>query len=121
MADATTTVVELQSRIKQFRDERDWEQFHDPKNLAEGLIIEAGELLEHFLWRTKEQVAESLHDASYKEEVADELADVLNFVLLLSVALDVDLSDATERKIAKTSQKYPIEKSKGSATKYTKL
>jgi NTP pyrophosphatase (non-canonical NTP hydrolase) len=122
MADSTATISELKQLIKQFRDERDWEQFHDPKNLAEGLIIEAGELLEHFLWKDKEQIAEQLkNDPTFREEIGDELADVINYALLLSMALNMDVEEITKRKIEKTKIKYPVEKSKGSAAKYTKF
>ena len=121
MSDEKTHVEELKQLVKAYRDERDWEQFHDPKNLAEDLVIEAGELLEHFLWKDKEQVALYLQDESAKSEVADELADALHCVLLLSLAMDIDLTNATKVKMRKNAAKYPVEKAKGKATKYTKL
>ena len=120
--DDSTTIAELKQLVKEFRDERDWEQFHDPKNLAEGTVIEAGELLEHFLWKQKGQIAEQLqNDPVYREEIGDELADVFNYVLLLALSMEYDLSTILKAKREKTGRKYPIEKSKGNATKYTKL
>src|SRR3989344_1021097 len=99
--DKETLIEELKQLVKKYRDDRDWEQFHDPKNLAEDLVIEAGELLEHFLWKDKSQVAEYLADPVQKEEAADELADVLHCVLLLSIAMDVDLTSSTKGKMKK--------------------
>lgn len=121
MNDAESSVASLREFVTKFRDERDWRQFHDPKNLAEALVIEAGELLEHFLWRDKSQVVQYLQEAAQKEEVADELADVLGYALLMADAIGVDIAEAMERKYRKNAAKYPIEKSKGNATKYTKL
>ena len=122
MSDKETRVEELRQVVRRFCDERDWNQFHDPKNLAEAGVIEAGELLEHFLWKTKEEVvAKWRDDATYRQEVADELADVLGYVLQMADALDIDLSEALRTKYKKNELKYPVEKSKGNNAKYTKL
>ena len=116
------TLAELREILQKFRDERDWEQFHDPKNLAEALSIEAGELMELFLWKTKDQIQKKLsNDPEYLQDVKDELADVLSYVLHMANTLNIDLSQIVIDKIQKTEEKYPANKAKGSATKYTKL
>ncbi len=114
-----TTIRELTKKIIDFRDERDWKQFHNPKDLAISLVLEAGEVMEHFQWKTKEEVEE--HIRTHKEDIADELADVLHYLLTLSHDLDIDLVEAEENKIQKSALKYPIEKSRGKSTKYNKL
>ena len=114
-----TTIRELTNKIIAFRDERDWKQFHNAKDLAISLVLEAGEVMEHFQWKTKEEVEE--HIRTHKEDIADELADVLHYLLTLSHDLDIDLVQAEENKIQKSALKYPIEKSKGKSTKYNKL
>lgn len=122
MSDRDSTLHDLKMSIKKFRDARDWSQFHDPKNLTEALVIEAGELLEHFLWKDKKQIAKELEsNAEFREEVSDELADVFGYVLLLSEATGIDLARARASKQNKNDKKYPVAKSKGRFTKYTKL
>ena len=107
---------ELRQRLRAFAAERDWEQFHSPKNLAMALIVEAGELVEHFQWLTQ---AQSLAFAPDKRElVAQELADVLIYLVRLADRLDVDLLAAAERKLALNAEKYPAERARGSARKY---
>ncbi len=109
----------IQKKILSFRNERDWAQFHDPKNLAEALSIEAGELLENFLWKTTEQsrnlTAEEL------KNVKEELADIFIFLTYLSEEYKIDLFKEVQNKIAQNAAKYPVEKAKGSAKKYTDL
>ncbi len=107
------------SRIRRFRDERDWMQFHDPKNLAVSIAIEAAELLEHFQWKSSEQVTR--HVADNRESVADEIADVAIYLLELADNLGIDLNGAIHAKLDKNELKYPVEKARGVATKYTKL
>ena len=102
---------ELQEKIEKFNEERDWDQFHSPENLAKSISIEAGELLECFQWNNE-------YD---KDEVADELADVLNYCFLMADALEVDVKEIVLNKMAKTAEKYPVSKSKGVSTKYNKL
>jgi NTP pyrophosphatase (non-canonical NTP hydrolase) len=104
---------DLTSALLKFRDERDWAQFHNPKDLALALNIEAGELLETFLWKTSEQAD--------IERVKEELADVLAFALLLAERYDFDVKQIVLEKIAKNALKYPVEKSKGVAKKYSEL
>ena len=107
---------ELRQRLRAFAAERDWEQFHSPKNLAMALIVEAGELVEHFQWLTQ---AQSLALAPDKRElVAQELADVLIYLVRLADRLDVDLLAAAGRKLALNAEKYPAERARGSARKY---
>ena len=107
---------ELQQRLRRFAAERDWEQFHAPKNLASALIVEAGELLEHFQWLSEEQSRKLNKDKL--DEVAFELADVFIFSLRLADILNVDLLDYVDRKIAINEQKYPADKVRGSHRKY---
>ena len=109
----------LRARLANFAAERDWDQFHNPKNLAMAVAGEVGELVEHFQWLTFEE-AKSL-PASVRQEVALEAADVLLFLLRLCDKLDIDLADAAERKLELNAKKYPVAKSRGRATKYDKL
>ncbi|AFL74170.1 nucleotide pyrophosphohydrolase [Thiocystis violascens] len=104
---------QLNARLLQFARERDWEQFHSPKNLAMALAGEAGELLEHFQWLTEAQSA-ALEDEK-KRRVAHELADILLYLIRLSERLGVDLIAAAEEKIAINEQRYPAEKVRGDA------
>ena len=107
----------IQKKILSFRNERDWAQFHDPKNLAEALSIEAGELLENFLWKTTEQ-SRNLTVEELKN-VKEELADIFIFLTYLSEEYKVDLFKEVENKIAVNAVKYPVDKAKGSAKKYS--
>ena len=104
-------------KILDFRNARDWAQFHDPKNLAEALSIEAGELLENFLWKTTEQ-SRNL-SAEELKNVKEELADIFIFLTYLSEEYKIDLLKEVENKIAQNESKYPVEKAKGSAKKYS--
>jgi len=113
------TLERLRARVAEFAAERDWDQFHNPKNLAMAVAGEAGELLEHFQWLTFEQAAK-LPPAA-RSEVALEAADVLLFLLRLCDKLDIDLAAAADRKLALNARKYPVNKSRGRPTKYTKL
>lgn len=110
-------IEELIQKIISFRNKRDWGQFHTPKNLAISLSLEAGEVLEHFQWKTDVEVKDYI--VSHKEDIGDELGDVLNYLLLLSDAMDINLLEAAEKKIEKNDKKYPVDKAKGSAKKYT--
>jgi NTP pyrophosphatase (non-canonical NTP hydrolase) len=119
MIHTTGTLETLRIRLAQFAAERDWDQFHNPKNLAMAVAGEAGELVEHFQWLDFEQ-AQNLPRAT-RDEVALECADVLLFLLRLCDRLDIDLGAAAEKKLALNAKKYPVEKSRGRATKYNKL
>jgi NTP pyrophosphatase (non-canonical NTP hydrolase) len=107
---------ELKQRLRAFARERDWEQFHSPKNLAMAMIVEAGELVEHFQWLTEQQ-SRTL-DPSRREQVAQELADVFIYLVRLADRLEIDLLDAAARKIELNARKYPVERARGSARKY---
>ena len=109
----------LSAALADFVNERDWGQFHSPKNLAMALAAEAGELLEHFQWLNEEQ-ADSL-SATQRAEVAMELADILMFLLGLADRLQIDLLKAATAKLELNRQRYPVEKARGRATKYDKL
>ncbi len=109
----------IQKKILSFRNERDWAQFHDPKNLAEALSIEAGELLENFLWKTTEQSRNLTIDEL--KNVKEELADIFIFLTYLCNKYKIDLLKEVESKIAHNAAKYPVEKAKGSSRKYTEL
>ena len=106
-------IQEITEALLKFRDERDWAQFHNPKDLALALTIEAGELLESFLWKSAEQAK--------VEQVKEELADVFAFALLLADQYDFDVKQIVLEKIQKNALKYPVEKSKGIAKKYSEL
>jgi NTP pyrophosphatase (non-canonical NTP hydrolase) len=113
------TINELLLKIIKFRDDRNWAQFHNPKDLAISLLLETGEVLEHFQWKTKEEAVEYVKEN--KDELADELGDVFNYLLLLSNDLGIDLVEATNKKIEKNNKKYPVEKAAGKHDKYNKL
>jgi len=114
-----TELNSLREELRLFAMERDWDQFHSPKNLTSALAVEAAELLEPFQWLTDEQ---SRNLAPGKQSaVEDEMADVLIYLIRLADKLDVNLLDVTRRKIQRNALKYPIEKAKGSITKYTEL
>lgn len=107
--------------LRKFRDDRDWGQFHNPKDLAAAIAIEAGELQEHFLWKTTDEVAADLAAPGRRQAVVDELADVLICALLLADCLGVDIDAAVRSKTAANARKYPVSKAKGTARKYTEL
>lgn len=109
----------LQDRVLKFRDERDWKQFHNPKDLAISLISEATELLDEFKWKSPAEIDAYLK--TNKENVADEVMDVLYHVLLIANDLDIDIQSEFERKMRKNEAKYPIEKSAGKNKKYNQL
>jgi NTP pyrophosphatase (non-canonical NTP hydrolase) len=104
---------EIQALLIKFRDERDWEQFHNAKDLALALSIEASELNELFLWKSAEEVN--------VENVKDELADVLGYALLIAEKYNLDINEIVTNKFKKNAEKYPISKAKGTAKKYTEL
>ena len=113
MSHMENTIDSLMREVVAFRDERDWKQFHNGKDLALGLSIEAAELNELFLWKKAEDVD--------VEKLKEELADVMNYVLLMADAFSLDLAEIVRQKIKMNAQKYPVDKAKGKATKYTDL
>ena len=110
---------QLRDALRQFAAERDWDQFHSPKNLASALAVEAAELLERFQWLTEDQSRRLPPEELAK--VRDEMADVLNYLVRLADKLDVNLLEAARDKIEVNAQKYPVEKSRSSAKKYSEL
>ncbi len=113
MPDTTTTLAELKELMARFVAERDWQQFHSPKNLSMSLACEAAELMEHFLWMENAESRKVTQDPAKLAEVADEIADVALHLLSLGNTLGIDLSDAIRNKLAKAAVKYPAEKYRG--------
>ena len=106
-------------RIREFCEERDWDQFHNPKDMALSLALEAAEVLEHFQWKNAEEV--DAYVASHKNEIAEELADTYYWVLRMCDRFGVDLPSAFEAKMRKNADKYPVQKAKGKHAKYDQL
>ena len=113
MPDAATTIAALRQAVARFNEERAWEQFHAPKNLVMGLAVETAELMEHFLWLDGPASRRVADDPGKRQDIADELADVLCHLLNLSNALDIDLSDALTAKLVKNALKYPADQYRG--------
>lgn len=109
----------LINSLREFSSQRDWDQFHSPKNLASALTVEAAELLEHFQWLTEAQSREL--PADKRVAVGEEMADVLLYLLRLSDQLNIDLVDAARRKLTLNAVKYPVDRSRGTSKKYTEL
>ena len=107
------SIDELREKLLAFRDARDWAQFHNPKDLALAINIEAGELLELYLWKKSEE--------ANKEKVKEELADIFSFAFLLADKYDLDIKEIVLDKIEKNAKKYPVSKAKGTAKKYNEL
>ncbi|HOT43514.1 MAG TPA: nucleotide pyrophosphohydrolase [Spirochaetota bacterium] len=119
--DNTTTIQELQNAVIEFRDRRNWKQFHDIKNLSMGLSVEAAELQELFLWKTPEEITAMLGAERERKKIEEELADVFVFLLYLGDAAGIDLSAAVRAKLLVNDAKYPVEKSFNSSKKYTEF
>lgn len=107
----------LRARVNQFVEERDWAQFHSPKNLSMAMIVEAGEVVEHFQWMT-EQESKDL-DTEQKEQVGQELSDTFVYLLRIAEVCGIDLIEAANKKLDLNAKKYPVDKAKGSNAKYT--
>lgn len=112
-------IKEITEKIKKFRDERDWMQFHNHKDMALSLLLEAAEVLEHFQWKSDEEITGYVEKS--KDDIADELADVAIYLFELADNMKIDLSKAISEKLDKNAKKYPVNKAKGSAKKYTEL
>lgn len=119
--DSDTNVQELKDEIREFCERRDWDQYHDGKELSIGVATEASELLDHFRFKSKEEIEEIFEDPDRSREIKAEMADVLYFLLRMSQVYDIDLSNALEQKMKENREKYPREKSRGSNKKYTEL
>ncbi len=115
----STELESIKLRLREFAKERDWDQFHSPKNFSMALIVECAELVEHFQWLTDEQSKRLPEDTL--DEVSLEMADIMIYLIRLADKLDVNLLEVVDRKIALNAKKYPVDKSKGLATKYNKL
>ncbi len=120
MEDGDTTLDQLKVLVSRFCEERNWTQYHKPKDLAIGVVTEAGELLDLFRFKTDQQVNEMMKDVRKREQIGDELADVLYFIVRFAQLNGFDLSNEFVRKINKNRDKYPVESSKGSNRKYNK-
>lgn len=112
-------IKRITEKIKQFRDERDWMQFHNHKDMALSLVLEAAEVLEHFQWKSQSEVA--AHGDKCRHEISEELADVAMYLFELADNLGINLAEAIEKKLEINSLKYPVDKAKGKHTKYDKL
>ena len=117
--DVSDAYAAFKERLRDFMNERDWKQFHNPKDLAIALSLEASELLEHFLWKNGEEVSSQV--ASHGEDIRDEAADIGIYLMELCDVLGVDLVDVISTKLDKAGLKYPVEKAKGTSRKYTEL
>lgn len=112
-------IKELTHKIINFRNNRDWKQFHNPKDVSLSLVLEATEVMEHFQWKSQDEIKKYI--INHKDDIGEELADVLYWVLLLSHDLKVDILEALDKKIEKNEKKYPVEKAKGRHEKYNEL
>lgn len=120
--DKNTNIQVIKDLFVDFRDKRDWKQFHDPKNIAEAISIEAGELQELFLWKDKKDISKQIqNDSKFKERIEEELADIFICCLNFANITNLDVSTIVKDKIEKSGKKYSIEKAKGNAKKYTEF
>lgn len=120
-SDENTSISELRKEVACFIRERDWEQYHNPKDLAVSISIESAELLEKFQWKDGEEIRSLVENEKELGEIREEVADIVIYSLSLSNRLNFDLSQAILEKLEKNKRKYPVEKAKGKADKYTKL
>lgn len=116
--DDKTTIKELKEKIQEFCELRDWDQYHNAKELSIGIVTEASELLQHFRFKSEKQVDEMFQNKLKRQEISEEMADVLYFLIRLSQRYNIDLSTELSKKIKKNEEKYPVEKVKGSNKKY---
>ena len=121
MSVSSPTLAELTTEVRAFVAERDWERFHSPRNLAMAVSVEAAELLEHFRFRSDEEMQLRLRDETRRAEIGHELADVLYFVLLMSANLGYDVSTILRQKLELSAHNYPVEQARGVNEKYTEL
>ncbi|MDT3678654.1 MAG: nucleotide pyrophosphohydrolase [Burkholderiaceae bacterium] len=117
--ESTDSLRDLALRLDQFAQERDWQRFHSPKNLASALVVESGELLEHFQWMTEEQSRALAPEK--RSAVADEVADVLLYLIQLSSALGIDPVEAARDKLKRNALRYPVDLARGNSRKYDEL
>jgi NTP pyrophosphatase (non-canonical NTP hydrolase) len=117
--DSENNINELKEIVKKFCDDRDWEQFHNPKDLAIGISTEANELLSLFRFKSKEDMEEIFKNLNKREDIEDETADIFFFLLRFAQMNNIDLSEVLKKKIQKNNEKYSVEKFKGSNKKYS--
>ncbi len=120
-ADDTTTLKDLKTAAHRFAEERDWAQFHSPKNLSMALAAEAGELMEHFLWCDPAASKAVLDHPAKRKQVEDELADIIIYAVRFADRTDIDIAAAVRAKMEQNARKYPVEKARGRSEKYTEL
>ncbi len=120
MNDNNTNILKLKDVVKEFCEERDWDQFHNPKDLAIGMSIEASELLEFFRFKNEDEIKE-IFSSDKRQKIEGEIADIFYGLLRFAQMNDIDLSSALLNKLKKNSEKYPVSKAKGSNKKYTEL
>ncbi len=121
MTDRETSLQEIKDKVLAFARQRDWEQFHSPKNLSMAIAAEAAELMEHFLWQSPEQSGRDVRTGELRVKVEEELADVMIFAIEFANMTGIDLAAAIEAKMRRNAEKYPVEKSRGVSTKYDEL
>ncbi|CAA6677529.1 MULTISPECIES: nucleotide pyrophosphohydrolase [unclassified Lentimonas] len=121
MNDAETRLQEIKDRVLAFAKERDWEQFHSPKNLSMAISAEAAELMEHFLWQSPEQSHVDAEAVKLRAKVEEELADVFIFAIEFANVTGIDIAAIIEKKMKRNAEKYPVEKARGRSDKYTDL
>jgi dCTP diphosphatase len=119
MSDADTTIIDLRIQVESFVHARDWETFHNPKDLASAIAIEAAELMDIFLWKGPEEVDEAVVHTDSRNNIEEELADVVILCLSLANRLEIDVADAVTAKLTSNERKYPAEQVRGRANKYT--
>lgn len=121
LTDGKTTLAELKARVLAFARERDWEQFHAPKNLSMALAAEAAELMEHFLWAEPAASRAIADEPAKRKKIEEEIADVVIYALEFANMTQIDLAAVIETKMAMNAKKYPVEKARGSSKKYDEL
>lgn len=119
--DSKTNIQELKEKVKKFCEDRDWDQYHNPKDLAIGIITESSELLDIFRFKSEKEIEEMFHIKEKREKISEEMADVFYFLLRLAQKYNIDLSNELNKKLEQNHKKYPIEKAKGSNKKYNEL
>lgn len=121
MTDETASLEEIKRRVWKFAEERDWPQFHTPKNLSMALAAETGELMEHFLWCSAEESRAAFADPAKARKIREELADIVIYAIQFANVTGTDLAGSIAEKMASNAAKYPVEKARGSSRKYDEL
>jgi len=121
MNDAETKLDEIKARVLAFANEREWQQFHTPKNLSMAIAAEAAELMEHFLWQSPEQSKSDALEPKLRAKIEEELADVFIFAIQFANMTQIDIAAIIGQKMKRNAEKYPVEKARGNSLKYTDL